>query len=771
MEKVKQLDDFITKVQERNEELQGSSSLGSTTLLSFPMWDDSARMNMFSSHLKQSLVLNKTEFPKVFTNFENIIGEYSSYNHRAKSDYEVIDIIEKFPEIESGKDIQTILYILYNKKEEMYDVFAREDVVNLTEKYGFQNDNSALIQYHVNDVIKEGATLSRPTSYDEFDNYGFGRNIKFMYQINQDTIEDAIVVSETLAKQMESTEVEEVKVPINDNDFLANLYGDKEYYKSFPDIGESTKEKIFCAKKRINKSQILYDLKYQNVKRILGSDVPLYIEGVVTDIDIYFNKPIDQLNRGVYNEQLNRYITMIYNFYKRVEKATQKCMDSGKKCSNALLAWHKRVTELTTPGNDIKDEMGNTFSNIIMYARIKRKSGLYVGQKLTGRHGNKGVISKILPDYMMPHLENGEVVHIIFNTLGVFNRLNIFQLYEQSINFITERIVEKFKKENMSIKEMEDITFKVIDIFNHEQCEQAFKTYKEQCKTKKDKEYYFNVIKEYGIHIHIKPYWHLKNIYDSVQECYDTFPWIQPYKVYFYEPHSKRWVKMMQDQIVGSMYVMKLKQSSKKNMSACSNASINNLGLPEKTDSAKKHKTPYSKTPVRSGLQETINNMISIPSETSARMHMYYRNSPVARKQLGTTIVNNYGKGLPIEPVMTTKMTNRNVEILSSYLKIMGLEMVFENDTVYLTNDKEGFGDDKVYCHKYKGADYIGTAKYMMDIITADEARRKVEEGDVIWIGRDGKEKEHFLDELAEKIEDDILNKGIDQYFEEEAIY
>ena len=61
------------------------------------------------------------------------------------------------------------------------------------------------------------------------------------------------------------------------------------------------------------------------------------------------------------------------------------------------------------------------------------------------RHGNKGVISKILPDYMMPHTETGEVVHIIFNTLGPYNRLNTSQLFEQSINFITNRIVERMK--------------------------------------------------------------------------------------------------------------------------------------------------------------------------------------------------------------------------------------------------------------------------------------------------------------------------------------
>ena len=68
----------------------------------------------------------------------------------------------------------------------------------------------------------------------------------------------------------------------------------------------------------------------------------------------------------------------------------------------------------------------------------------------------------------MPHLETGEVVHVIFNTLGVFNRLNIFQLYEQSINFITERTVRKFIDDDTPVKDMEKIFFRILEIFNEE---------------------------------------------------------------------------------------------------------------------------------------------------------------------------------------------------------------------------------------------------------------------------------------------------------------
>ena len=63
------------------------------------------------------------------------------------------------------------------------------------------------------------------------------------------------------------------------------------------------------------------------------------------------------------------------------------------------------------------------FSNIIIEFLIERDSPLTIGQKISGRMGNKGVISKIVPDDEMPYLENGERVEVMLNALGVINRL------------------------------------------------------------------------------------------------------------------------------------------------------------------------------------------------------------------------------------------------------------------------------------------------------------------------------------------------------------
>src|SRR5438046_8887802 len=63
-----------------------------------------------------------------------------------------------------------------------------------------------------------------------------------------------------------------------------------------------------------------------------------------------------------------------------------------------------------------------------VYVAVKRK--LSVGDKMAGRHGNTGVVSKILPEEDMPYLPDGTSAEIVLNPLGVPSRLNVGQLLE-----------------------------------------------------------------------------------------------------------------------------------------------------------------------------------------------------------------------------------------------------------------------------------------------------------------------------------------------------
>src|SRR5262249_33564672 len=68
-----------------------------------------------------------------------------------------------------------------------------------------------------------------------------------------------------------------------------------------------------------------------------------------------------------------------------------------------------------------------------VYVAIKRK--LQVGDKMAGRHGNKGVISRVLPEEDMPFLEDGTPVDVVLNPLGVPSRMNVGQILETHLGW------------------------------------------------------------------------------------------------------------------------------------------------------------------------------------------------------------------------------------------------------------------------------------------------------------------------------------------------
>ncbi|WP_194844349.1 DNA-directed RNA polymerase subunit beta [Candidatus Clavichlamydia salmonicola] len=72
-----------------------------------------------------------------------------------------------------------------------------------------------------------------------------------------------------------------------------------------------------------------------------------------------------------------------------------------------------------------------------VYVASKRK--LQVGDKMAGRHGNKGVVSKIVPEADMPYLPNGETVEIILNPLGVPSRMNVGQVLETHLGYAAKK--------------------------------------------------------------------------------------------------------------------------------------------------------------------------------------------------------------------------------------------------------------------------------------------------------------------------------------------
>jgi DNA-directed RNA polymerase subunit beta len=89
---------------------------------------------------------------------------------------------------------------------------------------------------------------------------------------------------------------------------------------------------------------------------------------------------------------------------------------------------------------------------------IAKKRKLNVGDKMAGRHGNKGIVSRIVREEDMPFLEDGTPVDIVLNPLGVPSRMNIGQIYETVLGWAGKKLGLKFATPIFDGASLEQIT-------------------------------------------------------------------------------------------------------------------------------------------------------------------------------------------------------------------------------------------------------------------------------------------------------------------------
>ncbi|MGR3296384.1 MAG: DNA-directed RNA polymerase subunit beta [Candidatus Bathyanammoxibius sp.] len=122
---------------------------------------------------------------------------------------------------------------------------------------------------------------------------------------------------------------------------------------------------------------------------------------------------------------------------------------SGKKAQNTAAAVCKPYTEKMESLKDERDRKINQLkrgdelpSGVLEVAKVSlaTKRKLSVGDKIAGRHGNKGVIAKILPEEDMPFLEDGTPVEVLLNPLGVPSRMNVGQILETHLGWAAKHL-------------------------------------------------------------------------------------------------------------------------------------------------------------------------------------------------------------------------------------------------------------------------------------------------------------------------------------------
>ena len=106
-----------------------------------------------------------------------------------------------------------------------------------------------------------------------------------------------------------------------------------------------------------------------------------------------------------------------------------------------------RVIDIRVISTNIltKDEHSLPAFNETIRIFIAQVRKIKVGDKLAGRHGNKGIISRILPEQDMPALPDGTPIDIIFNPLGVPSRMNVGQIFECLLGFAGQKLGKRFK--------------------------------------------------------------------------------------------------------------------------------------------------------------------------------------------------------------------------------------------------------------------------------------------------------------------------------------
>jgi len=173
---------------------------------------------------------------------------------------------------------------------------------------------------------------------------------------------------------------------------------------------------------KTRKQEMLEDLTEGLSNILLGEKIPLDV------MDAESRETIIPANRKI-TKTLLRKLAAAYDHIHIESSPIQIKIDEiiadFKPKMTELDLEHERQLERLESGDDLDSGI---IKQVRVYVAAKKK--LAVGDKLAGRHGNKGVVARIVPEADMPFLPNGEPVDIVLNPLGVPSRMNLGQVYE-----------------------------------------------------------------------------------------------------------------------------------------------------------------------------------------------------------------------------------------------------------------------------------------------------------------------------------------------------
>jgi DNA-directed RNA polymerase subunit beta len=348
-----------------------------TALIPFLEHDDANRALMGANMQRQAVPLVRAEAPYIGTGIEDRAARDAADLVEAIDDGEVTDV--------SGDSI-TVQYRTAGKKVYRLAKFRRS------------NQDSCINQRPLvveGDKVTKGTVLADGPSTDHGE-LALGKNLLVAFMAWEGyNFEDAIILSERLVKDdvLTSIHIHEHEVDARDTKL-----GPEEISRDIPNLSDD----------------ILADLDDRGIIRI-GAEVGPgdVLVGKVTPKGETELTPEERLLRAIFGEK------------------AREVRDTSLKVPHGE---NGKVIDVKVFNRDDGDELPPGVNQLVrVYVAQKRK--ISVGDKLAGRHGNKGVISKILPIEDMPFLADGTPVDIMLNPLGVPSRMNVGQVLETHLGY------------------------------------------------------------------------------------------------------------------------------------------------------------------------------------------------------------------------------------------------------------------------------------------------------------------------------------------------
>ena len=375
----------------------------SASLIPFVAHDEANRALMGSHMQCQAVPLVKTQAPIVGTGMEKEIATAMGWTVLAEFPGEVLYV--------DASEVVLKVDAKYQEKAKAWVETANNERVsyqqgNLTYKLNKFARTSQSTCYnqtpevHVGDKIKKGDVLIDGPATDHGE-LALGTNLLIAYTCFKGLgYEDAIVISDRLVQQdtLSSIQISEHKAKVMDT-----RLGPEELTNDIPNVSET-----FLA--NLNTDGII-----QIGSHVKSGDI---LVGKVAPKGETELSPEERLLRAIFGEKS-----------KEIRDTSLRMPHGGE----------GTVIDVQILDRDLGDELDpGTIKEVIVKIAQLRK--IVVGDKLAGRHGNKGVISKIVPQADMPHLEDGTPVDIIISPLSVLARMNLGQLLETHLGWAADKL-------------------------------------------------------------------------------------------------------------------------------------------------------------------------------------------------------------------------------------------------------------------------------------------------------------------------------------------